>query len=185
MENKIKNIIMTLSFVLFMIAMVGGNPIRSEAKVKDGTYYFQPCMATKFQVKNNRLILKVSKASNNSGIIKKYDKDYKGYKLKVKASKNCKYILRNYDIFTGKSNSRNVKYADVKKLIVHDRSIYKKNENYTNVILDSIRICQTIFRIPGNIDYLLENHLTHGHSLSRIVVKNNQVIKIGYFNNKK
>lgn len=127
----------------------------------------------------------MSKAGNNSGIIKKYDKDYKGYKLKVRVSKNCKYILKNYDILTGKSNSRNVKYADVKKSIANDRSIYKKNKDYANVILDSIRICQVICHIPGNIDYLLENHLTRGHSLSRIVVKNNQIIKIEYSHNKK
>lgn len=147
MKNKIKNIIITLSFVLFMIAMIGGNPIRSEAKVKDGTYNFSSCMVTKFQVKNNRLTLKVSK-DDTSGITKTNDENYKKYKLTVKVSKNCKYRWEEFQRMTGESNSGKSNYRKVKKSIAEDRAFYKQSGNYNNV------------------------------GLSRIVVKNNQVVKL-------
>lgn len=51
MRRKFKKLIMTLSIVLLVIAMAGEKPIKSEAKTKNGTYYFLPCMATKFQKK--------------------------------------------------------------------------------------------------------------------------------------
>lgn len=125
MRNKNKKTIMMLLFVLLVIVVAGEKPIKTEAKTTDGTYYFLPCMTTKFHVKNNRLTLKVSK-DGDSGITKKNDKDYKKYKLTVKESKNCKYILKKYDMFTGKSNRKSVDYSDFKKLIASDRSFYKK-----------------------------------------------------------
>lgn len=178
MKNKIKKIIMTVSFVLLIIVMTGETPVKTEAKVKDGTYCFPSWMVTKFQVKNNRLTLKVSKAGD-SGITRKNDKDYKKYKFTVKASKNCKYILKKYDRLTGESNSKSVDCSDFEKLIARERFFYNMGD-YVNVILDSIRICQMICPIPGNIDDLLADPLMREHSLSRMVVKNNQAVKIVY-----
>ena len=137
MKTKIKNIIMTLSFVLFIIAMVGENPIKCEAKVKNGTYYFSSCMVTKFQVKNNKLTLKVSK-DDDYGITKKNNESYKKYKLTVNVSKNCKYKSEWFHRMTGESEVANSSYKEVKKSIEGDRSAYKQSGSYSNVGSSSI-----------------------------------------------
>lgn len=137
MKTKIKNIIMTLSFVLLIIAMVGENPIRSEAKVKDGTYYFSPCMVTKFQVKNNKLTLKVSK-DDDTGITKKNNESYKKYKLTANVSKNCKYRWEMFHRMTGESEVANSSYKEIKESIAWDRSTYKQSGNYNTVGSSSI-----------------------------------------------
>lgn len=81
MKSRIKNIFMILSFALLIITMTIEKPIRSEAATQDGTYYFSTSMTTKFQVKNNKLTLKVSK-NDDSGITKKAMKIIKNTALK-------------------------------------------------------------------------------------------------------
>lgn len=141
---------MILSFVLLVIVAVGKNPIQAEAGTQDGTYYFSPVMTTKFQIKNNKLSLKVSE-SDPSGITKKGDEKYKKYSLKLKVSKNCKYCMEDFNRGTGKRDVQQSNYNDVKDSIKWERDAYVK-------------------------DGFSENA-----GLSRIVVKNNKVVKIVYF----
>lgn len=150
MRRKIKNVIMLLSFLLLVVTIVERQTIQIEAGTKDGTYYFSSCYATKFQVKNNKLTLKVSK-SDDSGITKKNDDNYKKYKLTLKVSKNCKYILEEYYRMTGESSRRRGSYSDVQESVAFDRAYYK-----------SYGVCNTV-------------------GLSRIVVKNNRVVKMVHF----
>lgn len=150
MGNKIKKYFMMLSLAILVVATVGGKAAKVEAKVKDGTYCFSSFMATKFQVKNSKLILKVSK-SDSEGITKKNDKKYKKYEFSAKVSKSCKYRWEYFERGTGKSDGGSTTYNDVKKSIKEDRASYIKNGYCSNV------------------------------GLSRIVVKNNKVVKIVYF----
>ena len=78
MKNRIKIFALTVLTVLLVFASVSFNPIRAEAGLKDGNYYFSSCAVTKFQIKNNAMTLRTEKKAG-SEITRNGDNDYKSY----------------------------------------------------------------------------------------------------------
>lgn len=99
------------------VLFVGNTSINSD--------YDASCMTTKFQFKNSKLALKVSK-EDNMGITRKNDENSKKYKLTMKVSKNCKYRWEEFYRMTRESDSGKSNYRDVKKSIMGDRDFYKE-----------------------------------------------------------
>lgn len=99
------------------VLFVGNTSINSD--------YDASCMTTKFQFKNSKLTLKVSK-EDNMGITRKNDENSKKYKLTMKVSKNCKYRWEEFYRMTRESDSGKSNYRDVKKSIMGDRDFYKE-----------------------------------------------------------
>lgn len=150
MKNKLKEIIMTLSLVLLVFAMAGGKSIKAEAKtVKDGAYYFSSTSTTKFQIKNNKLTLKVAK--DGTGITKVGDESFKKYKLTLKVSKNCKYRQKYYGRSTGESSVENMDYSGIKKAIAWDRQSYKEtgglynNYGLSEIVVKNNRVTKIVY----------------------------------------
>lgn len=132
MKSKIKNFTMLLPVLLLMVVLIAGNTIRVDAKAQDGTYNFNSCAITKFQIRNNKLTLKVDKSD---GIT---IGDKKLYKLNVKVSKNCKYVYEGYSRRDLGSNpeKRNLTYSELKESIKFDRDWYEEN-GYANNLASS------------------------------------------------
>lgn len=133
MKREIKKFAMLLPILLLMVILTSGNAIRVDAKVQDGKYYFSSCATKKFQIKDNKLTLKVNKSKGNEITIG----DKKLYKLNVKVSKNCKYGYEGYSRRDMGSNpeKRGSTYSEVKELIKFDSDWYKESgyaNNFTN-----------------------------------------------------
>lgn len=139
MKNRIKIFALTVLTVLLVFASVSFNPIRAEAGLKDGNYYFSSCAVTKFQIKNNAMILRTEKKAG-SEITRNGDNDYKSYKIKTGVSKNCKYILKYFDRRTGKADSDKSNYSEIKDIIDFDRSWYIETGSANNVVESYIKV---------------------------------------------
>lgn len=138
MKNKFKSLFVMIAFVLLVVVMAGGTTVKAASAVADGSYYFSSCMVTKFQVKNNKLTLKISKKDDTG--IENGDGSYKKYKLEVKVAKDCKYLWEDFVRGTGESSSGKTTYAEMKKAIKGDRDFYVQTSSFSNVGMSRVEV---------------------------------------------